>query len=82
MGQFTLYLASNASYVGQPDLLLLITYWAIPEDQIETIAKLIHKVQLGNHWKSYLGQHDLIRYPMLKVSHLYLIKVKFGSFGF
>ena len=45
MGQFALYLASNArSYIGQLDLLLLINYWAIPEDQIGTIVKPLHQI--------------------------------------
>ena len=44
MGQFALYLALNARcYIGQLDLLLLINYKAIPENQIETILKPIHQ---------------------------------------
>ena len=34
---------TQGSYVGQLDLLFLITYWAISENQIETIAKPIHQ---------------------------------------
>ena len=44
MGQFSLYLASYVmSYIGQIDLLPLINYRAIPEDQIETKEKPIHQ---------------------------------------
>ena len=34
----------QGSYVGQLDLLPFINYWAIPEDQIETIAKPLHQI--------------------------------------
>ena len=33
----------QGSYIGQLDLLPLINYRDIPEDQIETITKLIHQ---------------------------------------
>ena len=31
---------------------------------------------------SYLGQHDLIKYPMLKVGYPDLIKAELGTLGF
>ena len=44
MGKICLYLASNERvYIGQFDLFLLINYWSIPEDQLETITKSIHQ---------------------------------------
>ena len=31
---------------------------------------------------SYLGQHDLIKHPMLKAGHPELIKAQLGTLGF